>query len=165
MTVLFDATPDYVRFNDGQLSTEYRYLRKISAATSIRLASGPTWQASFTGTGDGAFYAWFHDASPPGGTVSFTVSNFTSITTITGTGTSFTADMVGQFLAADFNDALFKIVGFASATSITAELYTIRTAFGTATNVAFRVGPISASVGNTSGYFAPAHGPFESVEK
>lgn len=165
MTTLFDATPDYVRFRDARLSTEYRYLRKIDAATSIRLASGPTWQASFTGTGDGLFYAWFHDGSPPGGTVSFTVSDFTSTTTITGTGTTFTSGMVGQFLAADFNDALFKIVSFVSATSITAHLYTLRSSFGTASSVAFRVGPISASIGNTIGTYAIGHGPYESVEK
>lgn len=163
MTTLFDATPDYVRFNDAQLSTEYRYPRKIAGSTSIQLASGPTWQAVFTGSGTGEFWAWYLNADDEGpGTVGYTVSNAAG-QTITGSGTSFTSDMVGQFMIANGAATVWQITGYTSATVLTAQRVAGLTS-GTYSGVAYRIGWLYARVGAVNPY-SPAHGPFESVEK
>lgn len=163
--MLFDATPDYVRFLDGELSTEYRYLRRRDLATSIRLASGPTWQASFTGSGTGVFYAWYHDAIPGPGTVSFTtgvpIGNRINVT-ITGSGTEFTSGMVGQYMACEGNDTAFKIVSYTSPTHVNGDVAAI-VGTGTSTSSEYRIGPGFGL--DAQGPFATAHGPFEFVEK
>ena len=96
MTVLFDATPDYVAFNDGNLDTRSRYLQKRAGATNIRLLSGPSWGASFTGSGAAAFYLAFEDWVYDTGTVSYSISSAQQTNvTVTGTGTSWTSVHVG----------------------------------------------------------------------
>lgn len=163
MTTLFDATPDYVRFNDGQLSTEYRYPRKIAAATSIQLASGPTWQASFTGSGSGSFWAWYLNGAAGPGTVAFTVSNSAG-QPITGTGTAFTPDMVGKFIATDGAATVWKITGYTSATLLSGQRVSGNNS-GSYSGVAYRIGALYVRTGGTVHPFSPAHGPFEAVDK
>ena len=58
MTVLIDATPGYVSFNDGDFDTRYKYLRQISNASALTLMRGPTWGVTFVAGSNGSSGAY-----------------------------------------------------------------------------------------------------------
>lgn len=117
MTVLIDATPDYVSINDGALDTRHRYIRRRDVAGAIVLSSGETWGAEFTGSADGVFGVVFgidKDAPAPG-TAGLSSGN------VTGVGTTFTTTFaVGDYMT--IGDTRFgRITAIASNTQMTLE--------------------------------------------
>lgn len=164
---LFDATPDYVRFRDGRLSTEYRYPRRIAGDTSIRLADGPTWAASFTGSGSGSFYVESHISLYSAGTISFTWSSFAGQTvTFTGSGTNWTSALVGQVLQEwSGANAIYIITAVSSPTSLTAKNPSFGSFLGSYSGEPYVIGPVWAWVGNARAPEASVVNDFDSVEK
>lgn len=55
MTVIFQATPSYVSFNDGNFDTRYRYFRASAESTSFSIVNGATYNVTNQGASNGMF--------------------------------------------------------------------------------------------------------------
>ncbi|MBX9659082.1 MAG: hypothetical protein K2X00_10980 [Nitrospiraceae bacterium] len=165
MTELMDATPDYVRFNDGKLSTEFRYLRKQRLPTSFQLAAGPTWDAVFTGSGAGAVFDRFWWLAPPvgTGTISFSMSGSGPRTaTVTGVGTQFLSELaVGRRVAVASHQNGYYVSSIATNTSCVLRV-NFNSGSVSVSGSAFKV--VHWEAPESFRYTANV-GPFESVEK
>lgn len=49
MTVIFDAQPSFVGFNDSNFDSRYKYLRQRSGSSPMSLTRGATWDLGATG--------------------------------------------------------------------------------------------------------------------
>ena len=166
---LFRANNLYARFNDGRLSTEFRYLQKKEVATAFQVAAGPTWDAVFTGSGNSAVFESYWWLAPPtaAGTISFTMSGNGPRTAVaTGVGTAFLADLaVGRRVAVANHTNGYYVRSIASNTSC---VLAVNFNSGTVvvTNSAYKVvhWEALATPGEAFRYTALV-GPFTSVEK
>lgn len=161
---LFEATDEYVRFRNGELSTEYRYLQRRATDTPIRLARGPTWGASFTGSGYGQFHAVSHIAVQTEGTIDYTVSFHGSSLTVYGTGTNWDSDLVGMAIFLGGSNAVALITSVASPTQLAGTVYDAGLA-GSYAAQPYRIGPVYVRAANYRADITAYPNDFVSVDK